>query len=1136
MTDWIKLKSKARAWRELLLVESAGNPSALALLDAAEKITKIKRSPCSTGDSLLMGAEAVLDVEVGQIFYDQDVDPVMVVFYQMHEYAHFCIHNVGYVCPENDIDSEASEEDTLTGSAKVEAYNPKERAEREANIFAREVLLPSTALRHWFLDESQKASEIASLVGVPESMVFHQLSFALLVSDLIVDSETWVNIDKKLKLDQSQVAVAEWKNGPLLVEAGPGTGKTRTLVGRVEFLLQQGVPASSILALTFSNKAAEEMRARVAIAAPEAAPHIWMSTFHAFGVEILRKFGSLLGINADFKIIDPVDAMFLLENNLSSLDLVHYRNLYEPTLFLPDILAAISRAKDELIGPTEYFALAERMLANAASEEDLVAAEKAVEIAKVYKFYQSNLEATSLLDFGDLIYRCVELLKNHNVVNSDLKLKLKHVLVDEYQDINRASGVLLRELVGDGKNLWVVGDKRQSIYRFRGAAPTNMTLFPEDFPGAQTKPLDVNYRSLSAVVKVFAGLARGMKCSSPQSFTGWKVHRTSDQGEAVLKVAETLEAEVESIAKESISLNSKGISFRDQAVLCRSHTIMARIATILEELGIPVLYLGDVFERQEIRDLLSLISLLCEGDGRGLVRVARFPEYDIPLNDVRALIEVARQQDMPFPKALELARGVDDLSAKGKSGINLLLNHLKSLKYGANAWLTLTTYLFNNSEYVARIAKDQSLAGKQRRLAIYQLLQFAHQERTRSGDQQNKQRRFLNYVRRLAQQGADKALRQVPDWAVGINAVRLMTVHASKGLEFSAVFLPYLGKGKFPASRKASICPPPVGMLPTTEAESHEEEEECLFFVAVSRARDYLYLSRARRYGVNSSNESEILTQITPFLSQSLVEVGAGVIKPTSEVIYDASLYDAGDTFDAGDLETHIKCPKKFFYQNVLCLGRKTHNSGYVFFHNAVYKVLRWLLEERLQGNSISESSAAKELESVWATSGLHDHPYEKPYRENADAMICRAVHRLQQDSRLIPTPEWEVALKGGRVKLSPDLVEEVPDPTGSGNRVDVLRFRTGRPTKTETDKEIYALFLAAVDSEYGRNGKMKVFYLSTGEANDVDMTPRKRASRVEKFESAIAGIRRGVSSPNPDERECPRCPHYFICTTAHNA
>lgn len=1136
MTDWVKLKSRARALRDLLIVESGGNPSASALLDAAEKITKIKRSPCSTGDSLLMGAEAVLDVDAGQIFFDQDVDPLMAIFYQMHEYAHFCIHNVGYVCSEEDIDPEASEEYTLTGSSKVEAYNPKERAEREANIFAREVLLPSTALRHWFLNESKKASEIASLVGVPITMVFHQLSFALLVSDLIVDSETEENTEKKPQLDESQAAVAEWKSGPLLVEAGPGTGKTRTLVGRVEFLLQQGISASSILALTFSNKAAEEMRARVAIAAPDAAPHIWMSTFHAFGVEILRKYGSLLGINADFKVIDPVDAMFLLEKNLSSLDLLHYRNLYDPALFLPDILSAISRAKDELIGPAEYLVLAEKMLTSAASEEDVAAAEKAIEVAKVYRFYQNHLEAESLLDFGDLIYRCVDLLKNHSTVKFDLQTKIKHVLVDEYQDINRASGVLLRELVGDGKNLWVVGDKRQSIYRFRGAAPTNMTLFAEDYPGAQTKPLDVNYRSLSAVVKVFAGLAGGMKCNSPQSFTGWKIHRTSDLGVAVLKVAETLEAEVESIAKESKSLNSKGVSFRDQAVLCRSHTIMARIATILEELGIPVLYLGDVFERQEIRDLLSLLSLFCEGDGRGLVRVARFPEYDIPLEDVRALIAVARQQNISFPKALDLAEGVDDLSSKGKSGINLLLNHLRALKYGANAWLTLTTYLFNSSEYVVPVTKDQSLTGKQRRLAIYQLLQFAHQERTRSGAEQNKQRRFLSYIRRLAQQGADKALRQVPEWAAGINAVRLMTVHASKGLEFSAVFLPYLGKGKFPASRKASICPPPVGMLATTESESHAEEEECLFFVAVSRARDYLYLSRARRYGANSSNESEILNRISPFLSQSLIETGAGIIKPALDVIHDAKLYDAEDAFDSGDLETHIKCPKKFFYENVLSLGRRMHNSGYVFFHKAVYKVLRWLLEERLQGNVISESFALNELESVWATSGLHDHPYEKIYRENAAAMIRRAVHRLQQAGHLIPTPEWEVALKGGRVKLSPDLVEEVPEVTGSGTRVDVLRFRTGRPTKTETDKDIYALYLAAVDTEYGRKGKMKVLYLSTGEANEVDLTPRKRASRIEKFETAIAGIRRGVSSPTPDERECPRCPHYFICTTANNA
>lgn len=1137
MNDWVELKSRARKLHSLLLDKAEGNYTADALLAAAESETGIKRSPCPKGDSLLMGAEAVLDIDANLIFYDQDVDPLMAVFYQMHEYAHHYLHNETYVCTQNELDPEASEEESST--ALVKAYNPKERAEREANVFAREILLPSNALRQWFIKEGKKASEIASLVGVPEGMVLHQLTFALLVSNLVIDTKNEKIAEREQILDESQQEVAEWHNGPLLVEAGPGTGKTRTLVSRVEALLKQGVPPSSILALTFSNKAAEEMRSRVAIVSPDAAINIWMGTFHAFGLEIIRKFGSYIDVKPDFKVIDPVDAMFVLESNLISFDLVHYRNLYDPTLFLPDILMAISRAKDELIGPAEYRGFAEKMRSTASEDDEIVAAEKALEVAKVYEFYQNYIENESILDFGDLISRSVTLLTEHDAVKAELRSTYTHVLVDEYQDVNRASGVFLRELAGNGDNLWVVGDRLQSIYRFRGAAPANMTLFAKDFPGAQTKALNVNYRSLPTIVNVFSKLAQDMRANSGQSFTAWKTYRNVEDGSASLSVADSLDREVEGIANEIRRLHSKGMHFYDQAILCRSHTVMAKIAGLLEELGIPILYLGDVFEREEIRDLLSLVSLNCEGDGRGLVRVARFPEYDIPLKDVLVLLAAAREKNIFFPKALVLAEELDDISEKGKHGLALLMVHIKDMHYGKDAWSMLVHYLFNNSNYLVRISDDESLATQQKRLAIYQFLQFAHQERTRkSGGNENRQRRFLNYIRRLEIQGADKVLRQVPDWAAGLDAVRLLTVHASKGLEFAAVYIPYLGKGKFPASKKTSVCPPPSGMLSAIEAESHDEEEECLFFVAVSRARDHLSLSRSRRYGNSNSNESEIIAKLSGTLS--LHSIGAeshSQAKITPVEVTENIAKDCTQSFDVRDLETHLKCPKKYFYERVLSLGRRLHdNSGYLSFHQAVYRVLLWLKEERLRGNTICESSAARELESAWMTSGLQNHPYEKIYKENAESMVSLAVQRFSQAGKFLPTPEWEVLIQNGRVRIVPDLLEESSNEAGLTTQVHVLRFRTGRPTKAETDKDIYAIYQTAVEKALGRNGKMKVLYLSTGEIVDVDLTSRKMISRIEKFESAITGIQKGISTPNPNERECPRCPHYFICSIEKNA
>lgn len=842
MANWIEIKQQARQWHEKLFLKAGGNALGLALLDAATAMTGIKRHPLPGGDTLLMGADAIFDPAANAILFNRDVDPKMAVFYQMHEFAHHRLHNGFRSCNSDTLNPEESDEETPLGIARVETYNALERSEREANIFAREVLLPSDKLRYWFTDEGATSSQIATRIGVTEGMVQHQLSFALLVSDLITVPEEKASVKEESPLDKSQKIVAEWEGSPILVEAGPGTGKTRTLVGRIEYLLARKINPSSILALTFSNKAAEEMLSRVTAANRDAAVQIWMGTFHAFGLELLRKYGFKIGINPNFRVIDPVDAMFLLEERLQSLNLWHYRNLYEPTLYLPDILAAISRAKDELVAPDRYMELAKSMISSAGDDEKKrVAGEKAAEVAHVYKIYQQHLEDESIVDFGDLIFRPIVLLRDNPDVKEELHQKYLYILVDEYQDVNRASGMLLKEIAQSGNNLWVVGDRRQSIYRFRGASPVNMRKFAEDFPGASIRPLEVNYRSRPAVIKAFASLAPKMKASSGQVQTPWKSHRDSASGTIRVEIGEDLDTEAAGIAKTIKDRKSDGCNYRDQAILCRSHTTMARIGTRLEEAGVPILYLGDLFEREEVRDLLSLISLACKGNGYDLIRVAGFVEYQISLDDVIAVIAYAQKNDIPFPRVLETIEDAPEISAEGKTRMALLASHLKGICYGNTAWGMITNYLFDRSSYLKSLLLDASLAARQKRLAIFQFLEFVHGQQPKlSAKGSDSKGRLLDYVRKLEIHGEERQLRQVPEWASGLDAVRLLTVHASKGLEFDAVFIPYLGKGYFPASNRWQSCPAPDGMLdPEITDRGHIEEEECLFFVALSRAREF---------------------------------------------------------------------------------------------------------------------------------------------------------------------------------------------------------------------------------------------------------------------------------------------------------
>lgn len=297
-----------------------------------------------------------------------------------------------------------------------------------------------------------------------------------------------------------------------MLQAGPGTGKTRTLVARVESLFNDGIDPRRILLLTFSNKAAAEMSERIARKQPHAAAALWVGTFHGFGLDLLRRFHDLCDLPAEPRLMDRSEAVELLEEEFLRLNLVHYRNLYDPSQNIVDILNAISRAKDEVTDALQYRALAQEMLNSASSAEERETAERALEVAVVYDTYEKIKKQRGCLDFGDLVMRPVQLLETNEELRQQLQHNYQHVMVDEYQDVNRSSIRLLKALKPDGENLWVVGDAKQSIYRFRGASSFNISRFcVDDFPGGESQSLEINYRSVSEIVTAFSEFASEMK-------------------------------------------------------------------------------------------------------------------------------------------------------------------------------------------------------------------------------------------------------------------------------------------------------------------------------------------------------------------------------------------------------------------------------------------------------------------------------------------------------------------------------------------------------------------------------------------------------------------------------------------------
>jgi superfamily I DNA/RNA helicase len=743
-------------------------------------------------------------------------------------------------------------------------------------------------------------------------------------------------------------------------------------------------------------------------------------------------------------------------------------------------------------------------------------ARKAAEVAGVYRHYEDRLRAEGIVDFADLMNRPIEILRGHPNIRDELRQQYVQILVDEYQDVNRASALLLKELAGDGKTLWVVGDARQSIYRFRGAAPTNTTNFEKDYPSAERKSLAVNYRSRRQIVDTFVTYADQMEVGR-QRQNALQAKRGPGNEAVDYNVATDRDSEVAGLAAAIGHYRSQGSDYRNQAILCRGHSYLQKIVAGLGAVGIPVLNLGDIFERKEIRDLLSLLSFVSEPHRAGLMRLATLPRYHMPLGDVRTFLAAADEMEKTPLAALKMANDIPGISSAGQRVLRQLGTDLDAIGFKTGPGQMLFDVLFERG-FVRDYLAGDTAADQQRRLAIHQLLQFAA-ENDASGEGDPK-RRFLDWIRRLAVFGDDRSLRELPTAVEGIDAVRLMTVHMSKGLEFKVVHLPGLGKGMFPLSGGGSVCPPPDGMLETPVEESKAEEEECLFFVALSRAKDHLSLSRADRYGERGSKPSPALEAIArhlPRATDARPTWTGGLVTPVRDRPR-PDLKVSAHEHDGQDIETYDACPRRYLYQVVLGLSRSRQDNGFVRFHRTVYRVLRWLGE---QTGPVDAAQIKAEFDARWAETGPVGHPFETIYRTSGEQMLDREGRRSRAGIRVGEAVSLQI--DGHLVRLEIDEIEHV--------RLNVIvrRLRTGRPPAAPDQRLLHALMLHAVEQTLGATGEFRIRYLSTDEEKSVDFK-RVMADRMADVAAAVAGLAKGVYPPNPSD-DCPRCPYYFICS-----
>lgn len=1076
------------------------------------------------GDPRLNGARALFDSHAEIILYEDVGSEFDKAFLIAHELGHLELEDHTDHGFSGEVAPARSAEPPLVGADRVVDYGGRERREIIMDLFAREFLLPRSVVKRWHVDQKMTSQAIADKLNAPLGVVQQQLIDALLLPSINLSATG--SAGQQIELDEYQRAAALHRDSPFQLQAGPGTGKTRTLVHRIESLLEEGVDPESILVLTFSNKAAEELRGRIADKFPEAVANLWLGTFHSFGLDIVHRFHDRLGLSERPKVISRYEAIELLEDELAKVSLKHFRNLYDPTLDLGDMLSAISRAKDEVVNASEYEALAQAMLEAAEDDKQIEQAEKCLDVARLYQVYESLLRDSDSVDFGDLVSLPVRLVESDPDVRNSLIFRHQHILVDEYQDVNRASVRMLKAIAGKGERLWVVGDSRQSVYRFRGASSISMRCFTDDFPGAKVDELGISYRSSSEIVELYSHFSKGMKASEGSLPLQLHPQRGSLKKPPEFRVATTTDDEIAVIAAGVEENKSRGVQYKDQAILCTSNKRLSEIATNLERLGIPALYLGSLFERDEVKDLLSLLSLVTDRHATGLIRATTLPGYTTRLEQTVALQQHLRETNAAALSWGALLNDVPELDQQARETFERLSALIGDIPLHASPWSVLATLIIDRLGWAKQAAHATDLQGQMRGVALWQLLNFASSPIEGSGLPID---RLLSRIRRIVLLSEDRELRQLPQAAHSIDGVRLMTIHASKGLEFKAVHLPGMIKTGLPGSNRPPRCLPPDGMIEgghgLTGLEAvkagHTEEEECKFFVAISRAKDSLFLyASSQQSNGNNRNRSEYIDRIAPLIQtlndpprRQLSSVMPEILNVEREALLlsekEISLYD--------------RCPRRYLYTHALALAGKRTESAYMKMHSAVYEVMEWLVQ-----NHSECAPSAEELEmqftQSWQNRGPVDHGYADDYR-GIGRRLVEYLMETRQGRQLVKPETLKLPFAEGEIHILPDEITLDDD-----GRYSIRRIKTGKKSSDEFDRIEYSLMMEAAKHHFGEGTRIEIVHLAGETQETVEVSERKKATRIGKAQSALGAIAKGIFPAKPDDRTCPRCPNYFIC------
>lgn len=827
--------------------------------------------------------------------------------------------------------------------------------------------------------------------------------------------------DEGMNFNKEQKEAIGHEKGPLLIVAGAGTGKTAVLTRKIVHLImdKKALP-SEILALTFTEKAAQEMEERVDIALPFGYYDLWISTFHSFCEKILKEYGLSIGLPTNFKLLDETGGWILVRKNFGEFDFLdYYRPLGNSTKFIHALLGHFKKLKNENISPQEYLDYADSLksemddspgVSRSLKGKEKIEAQrkdeeykKIKETARAYHAYQKLLLDNNALDFGDLLTYTLKLFRERPLILEKYREQFKYILVDEFQDTNWAQYELLKMLAAPRNNITVCADDDQSIYSFQGASFNNVLQFKKDFPEAKDIVLVKNYRSPQNILDLaynFIQLNNPNRLEFRLNEDAGMKERAAKKGVSLsefkkidkkLKSAGKEQGKIEHIVFESgyeeaegvisriwrIKESDKDASFSDFAVLVRTNEIANSFARAFERAALPYQFLASkgLYLKPLVLDLVSYLKVLADpGDSASFYRVLTMPVLDISASDIPKIIQYAYQKAIPVSKAVDQLSLVKDIGRDTVAKVEALAAQIR--KHAAMAKEKNVSELFVIIIHDLGLAKYFGEDGEKSFQDSELASQFHRKLKNfEEGNVDTKLFSFLEEFKMEMEAGEEGSLNfSLED---GEESVKIMTVHSAKGLEFKYVFIGNVADRRFPNSGRSDpiSIPGPLIKEVLPEGDFHLQEERRLFYVGVTRAKKDLFLTWAKDYG------GKTLKKPSRFLFE------AGLVKDREDFSKSApkkfgfafekdniakSKSRAGKTFEFPgyfsftQLSTFEKCPLQYKFSYLLKIpsrGKPALSFGKTM-HNTLYRFV--MLSSKIgQSNQISlfggkESAAGK--------------------------------------------------------------------------------------------------------------------------------------------------------------------------------